>query len=190
MLASTPGWRLATLSTSGPSITRRVTSASAVSTVHASGTPGPVSSSGSRRWSHVHRPSKPAPSAASAAARMSAQRALMGISSRSVFMASRRASWRAGNREYHSSMVSSILIGTDTGLWELTKDGALPVDALAGHAITALARDGGRTWAVIDGTALWVREAAWTRRAAIDGPAATCVAPTPTGLLVGTEQGH
>src|SRR2546425_303429 len=40
MLASTPGWRLATFSTSGPSEIRRVTSASAVRTVHASGTPG------------------------------------------------------------------------------------------------------------------------------------------------------
>ena len=69
MLARTPGGRLATLSTSGPSDTRRVTSASAVSTVQASGTPGPPSSSGSRRWSHVHSPSKPPSSAASAAAR-------------------------------------------------------------------------------------------------------------------------
>src|SRR5207249_3911316 len=56
MLARTPGGRLATLSTSGPSETRRVTSASAVSTVHASGTPGPPPSSGSRRRSHVHTP--------------------------------------------------------------------------------------------------------------------------------------
>src|SRR5712691_2588438 len=48
MLARTPGWRLATLSTSGSSATRRVTSASAVSTVHASGTPGtPEEPSGS-----------------------------------------------------------------------------------------------------------------------------------------------
>jgi hypothetical protein len=43
---------------------------------------------------------------------------------------------------------------------------------------------------VLDGTALWVLETGWTRRAAVDGPAATCVAPTPTGPLVGTEQGH
>src|SRR5213593_2204764 len=50
MFARTPGARLATLSTRGPSMTRFVTSASAVSTVHASGTPGPPSSpSGSRR---------------------------------------------------------------------------------------------------------------------------------------------
>src|SRR6266849_5254215 len=48
MLARTPGWRLATLSTSGSSATRRVTSANAVSTVHASGTPGtPEEPSGS-----------------------------------------------------------------------------------------------------------------------------------------------
>jgi hypothetical protein len=87
-------------------------------------------------------------------------------------------------------MQSSILIGTDVGLWELAGDVARPVEALAGRAITALTRDGAGTWAVIDGTALWVLETGWTRRAAIDGPVATCVASTATGLLVGTEQGH
>jgi hypothetical protein len=87
-------------------------------------------------------------------------------------------------------MASSILIGTDVGLWELEDDVARPVDALAGHAITALAGDGARTWAVVDGTALWVFDAAWRQRATVDGPPATCVAPTAAGPLVGTEQGH
>jgi hypothetical protein len=87
-------------------------------------------------------------------------------------------------------MGSRILIGTDAGLWELAGDAARPVEALAGRTITALARDGARIWAVIDRTALWVFEAAWTQRASVDGPPATCVAPTATGLLVGTEQGH
>src|SRR5262245_57069138 len=85
MLASTPGGRLATLRTSGPSISRWVMAASAVSTVHASGTPEPSGASVSRRWSHVHSPSNPAASAASAAARMGTQRALIGIRSRSIF---------------------------------------------------------------------------------------------------------
>jgi hypothetical protein len=87
-------------------------------------------------------------------------------------------------------MASSILLGTDVGLWELEGDVARPVEALAGHAITALAGDGARTWAVVDGTALWVFDGAWRRRAAVDGPPATCVAPTAAGPLVGTEQGH
>jgi len=59
------------LDTTHPSAIRRVTSASAVRTVHASGTPGPDLASGSRRWSQVQSPSNPASSAASAAARMS-----------------------------------------------------------------------------------------------------------------------
>src|SRR5947207_2759658 len=67
-------------------MTRFVASASALSTVHASGTPGAVAPSGSRRWSHVHTPSKPDSSAASAAARRSGQRALIGISSTSICM--------------------------------------------------------------------------------------------------------
>jgi hypothetical protein len=87
-------------------------------------------------------------------------------------------------------MRSSILIGTGAGLWELEGETARPVEALAGHAITALARDGATTWAVVDGTALWRRRDGWTRLVAMDGSPATCVAPTATGPLVGTEQAH
>ena len=72
MLARSPGWRFDTLSTSGPSATRRVASASAVSVVQASGTPAGDPPCGSRRWSHVQSPSNPASSAAMAAARISA----------------------------------------------------------------------------------------------------------------------
>src|SRR5207245_1972133 len=182
MLASTPGTRLATLRTSGPSATRLVTSASAVSTVHASGTPGPSRSSGSRRWSHVQRPSKPAASAASAAARMSAQRALIGINSRSVFM----TSWRP---RVSSDMSRRIFIGTAAGLWTLEGETSREVETFAGHAVTALAIDADAAWAIIEGSSLWeLRERAWRRRAALEGPRAMCLAPARNGLLVGTEQ--
>jgi hypothetical protein len=87
-------------------------------------------------------------------------------------------------------MEPSILIGTGVGLWELTGDVSRPVEALAGHAVTALARDGAKTWAVIDGAALWVFDGAWTPRASVEGPPATWVAPAATGPIVGTEQGH
>ena len=60
-----------TFSTSGPSATRRVASASPASVVHASGTKDAAPPSGSRRWSQVQTPSKPASSAATAAARIS-----------------------------------------------------------------------------------------------------------------------
>ncbi len=87
-------------------------------------------------------------------------------------------------------MEPSILIGTGAGLWELTGDVPRPVEALAGHSLTALARDGAKTWAVIDGAALWAFGATWTPRASVEGPPATWVAPTATGPIVGTEQGH
>jgi hypothetical protein len=83
------------------------------------------------------------------------------------------------------------LIGTGGGLWEVAGDVSHPVEALAGHGVTALAQDGARTWAIVDGAALWeCRDDAWSRRVAIEGPPATCVAAAPSGVLVGTEQSH
>jgi hypothetical protein len=84
------------------------------------------------------------------------------------------------------------LVGTGGGLWALEADTARPVEALTGRSVTALALDGPTTWAIVDGSALWeCRDGAWTARAALDGPPATCVAPDGTGaLVVGTEQAH
>ena len=57
--------------------------------------------------------------------------------------------------------------------------------------MTALARERATEWAIVDGTSLWQGEhGAWTQRAAIAGPPATCVASTPAGVVVGTEQAH
>jgi len=88
-------------------------------------------------------------------------------------------------------MASRILVGTGGGLWELAGDVSTPVEALAGRAVTALALDGPRIWGVVDGAALWEgRDGAWMPRASIEGPPATCVAPTSLGPLIGTEQAH
>ena len=88
-------------------------------------------------------------------------------------------------------MDSRILVGTQSGLWQLAGDASTSVETLHGRRVTALARDGGSTWAILDGSALWQDpDGAWTRRAAIDGQPATCLAPTSSGLLVGTEQAH
>ncbi len=88
-------------------------------------------------------------------------------------------------------METRILIGTGGGLFELDGDVSRPVEALAGHTVTALAREGARTWAIVEGTALWAHDqGAWSPRATVAGPPATCVAPAPAGLLVGTEQAH
>lgn len=85
-----------------------------------------------------------------------------------------------------------ILAGTEDGLWEVAGGGAAAVATLAGSPVVALARDGERTWAIVDGTDLWMMEdgRGWTPVASIDGPPATCLAPTAAGILVGTEQAH
>src|SRR5881396_3259047 len=102
-------------------------------------------------------PSKRAASAASAAARMSAQRALIGINSRSVFM----MSWRP---RVSSDMSRRIFIGTAAGLWTLEGETSREVETFAGHAVTALAIDADAAWAIIAGSSLWeLRERAWRR---------------------------
>jgi hypothetical protein len=88
-------------------------------------------------------------------------------------------------------MKCRIRVGTAAGLWELNGDRVIPGDSLTGQSLTALARDGDHTWALVDGRTLWETSGgAWEARATIDGPAATCLAPTPDGLLIGTEQAH
>jgi hypothetical protein len=82
-----------------------------------------------------------------------------------------------------------ILVGTEGGLWRLGAGAHEPVDAFTAREVTALAREGAQTWALVEGRTLWACEAGrWQERASIEGPAATCLAPTPEGLLVGTEQ--
>jgi hypothetical protein len=87
-------------------------------------------------------------------------------------------------------MASNILIGTAAGLWRLAGDDVHPIEPLAGRAITALAHEADRTWAIVDGGTLWSGDEAWTLRATIDGLPGTCVATTAAGPLVGTEQAH
>jgi hypothetical protein len=82
-----------------------------------------------------------------------------------------------------------ILVGTESGLWQ-QRDGTLePVEAFAAREVTALARDDARTWALIEGSTVWAsgESGPWQEQVSVDGPAATCLAPTPGGLLVGTE---
>src|SRR5881409_1622741 len=86
-------------------------------------------------------------------------------------------------------MDARIFVGTGGGLWTLEGETSMPVEALAGRSVTALALGPASVWAVVDGSALLeLRDGAWTTRASIDGPPATCVAPTRDGVLVGTEQ--
>jgi hypothetical protein len=85
-----------------------------------------------------------------------------------------------------------ILVGTASGLRQLELTGAEWPPAFIGHTVTALARDGARTWAILDGDTIWTTAVGgvWADVASVPGPPATCLAPTLDGLLVGTEQAH
>src|SRR5262245_57030150 len=87
-------------------------------------------------------------------------------------------------------MDPTMLVGTESGLWRLHGDALEPVEEFAAREVTALARDGAQMWALVEGRTLWARRdhGAWQQITSVDGPAAACLAPTPEGLLVGTEQ--
>lgn len=82
-----------------------------------------------------------------------------------------------------------VLVGTSDGLREL---GPSERTHLGGHDITALARDGERWWVITDGRGLWRggEHGSYEAVATLDGPSATCLAPTRAGLLVGTASAH
>ena len=88
-------------------------------------------------------------------------------------------------------METRILLGTESGLWRLRGDALEPVDPFVARTVTALARSGDETWAVVDGRALWHNTGReWTERASLGDRPATALASTPQGLLIGTAQAH
>src|SRR6516162_1090752 len=89
------------------------------------------------------------------------------------------------------TMTSRIRIGTREGLWELDGDRVSSVETFAGKTLSALAVGGASEWAIVDGRTLWEGAgSSWTRRAAVEAQAATCLALTRDGLWVGTEEAH
>src|SRR5204862_2516891 len=56
---------------------------------------------------------------------------------------------------YDLSMEQNIFLGTESGLWMLRGDVLEPVEEFAAREVTALARDGARTWVVVEGRAVW-----------------------------------
>jgi hypothetical protein len=85
-----------------------------------------------------------------------------------------------------------------TQLLVATKDGVLAVASgaeasaeLAGRTVQALARDGESWWAAVD-QELWRREpeAGWSPVVTVELGRPTCLHPTRSGLLVGTEGAH
>jgi hypothetical protein len=84
-----------------------------------------------------------------------------------------------------------ILVGTESGLWQLRGDALEPVDPFTARTVTALARHGHETWAIVDGRALWRGgEGTWTEQASLGDRPATSLATTPNGLLIGAAQAH
>jgi hypothetical protein len=82
-------------------------------------------------------------------------------------------------------MSGGVLIGTSEGIREL---GEPQRTHLGGHAIGALTREGRRWWAVVDDRTIRASAdgSSWVEAAAVTGAEATCLLPTPDGLLVGT----
>lgn len=91
-----------------------------------------------------------------------------------------------------SGMTPKVGVGTREGLWWLDRDQASPVETFTGKSLTALSLDGSREWAIVDGRTLWeCVDSNWRERASIDDSRElTCLASTPSGLLIGTEQAH
>ena len=88
-------------------------------------------------------------------------------------------------------MDTRILVGTESGLWQLRGDALEPVEPFTARAVTALARRGQDTWAIVDGEALWHSAGRqWIERASLGERAVTSLATTSTGLLIGTAQAH
>jgi hypothetical protein len=89
-------------------------------------------------------------------------------------------------------MTARILAGTEEGLWDIRGDGPLAVEPLAGHDIVAMAHDGVRRHAILDGRSIWTAggDGQWQPTASVEAPPATCLALAAGALLVGTEQAH
>jgi hypothetical protein len=83
----------------------------------------------------------------------------------------------------------SILIGTPEGLSVARGESIVQVEELAGRAVTALAHEGRTLWALVDGQSLWrsIDGERWSQVAQADSADVTCLWPTPSGLLIGTE---
>ncbi|MDQ4146046.1 MAG: hypothetical protein M3198_20330 [Actinomycetota bacterium] len=83
--------------------------------------------------------------------------------------------------------MAELLIGTDDGLHVL---GGTDARALGGRAVAALAADASSVWAVVDGDRVFsARDGSdWQEVASLGGGRATCLLPTPVGLLVGASE--
>ena len=87
-------------------------------------------------------------------------------------------------------MNTRMLVGTESGLWQACGGPLQPFNEFATRTVSALAQSGNDAWAIADGRSVlqWTG-GRWTDRASL-GDHATCLAPTPNGLMIGTTQAH
>ncbi len=85
-----------------------------------------------------------------------------------------------------------VLAGTSLGLFEFGARARHALAPLAGREVTALAREGGRTWVLSEGRTVWRSggNGDWEVVAEVATGDATCLLPAASGLLVGTAGAH
>jgi hypothetical protein len=84
----------------------------------------------------------------------------------------------------------TVLVGTADGLHAF---GAERRAELAGHEVTALAREDSRWWAILDGRTICRSDGpdrGWTEAGALEPLRANCLFPGAAGLLVGSSEAH
>jgi hypothetical protein len=88
-------------------------------------------------------------------------------------------------------MNARILVGTERGLWQSRGEALEPLNEFTARSVSALAQRGHEVWAIIEGRMLLQRTGGrWADRASLGDRRATCLAPTPDGLLIGTAEAH
>ena len=86
-------------------------------------------------------------------------------------------------------MAATILAGTKDGLYTVADE---TKKSLAGHEVTALAKEDDGWMAILDGREVWRSglNGDWESVATLDGLKANCILPTASGTLVGTSEAH
>ncbi len=88
------------------------------------------------------------------------------------------------------SSVPRILIATQDGLHTLGADGQAAAPSFERKPVTAIVRDRPDLWAIVDRSEIWREpEEGWRQVTAVQGLAATCIAPTDA-IHVGTSEAH
>ncbi len=86
--------------------------------------------------------------------------------------------------------MARILVGTADGIHEFRLDGTAGAVTHGHRDVTALARSGTDSWAIVDRSEIWrTTEEGWSHVATLDRDRANCLADTDiAGVLVGTSE--